>query len=67
MMGNAYASSVVSQDAAPDAPNFAETVALVARYAGGVPVAANDADLAWLRAHGIKVVATTPNPGPTVV
>ena len=38
--GQALAAVVVSQDADPDAPDFAGTVALVAAYAGGAPVIA---------------------------
>lgn len=47
--GVPVAAIVVSQAAEPDAPDFAETVALVARYAGDVPIAATarDADDAW--------------------
>jgi len=43
------AAIVVSEAADPDAPDFAETIALVARYAGEVPVAAaaRNADDAW--------------------
>jgi dethiobiotin synthetase len=36
--GQAVAAVVVSQDAHPDAPDFAETVALVETHAGGTPV-----------------------------
>lgn len=39
---------VVSEDAAPDAPDFGQTVALVAEHAGGTPVlAAGRRDEAW--------------------
>jgi dethiobiotin synthetase len=38
--GQAIAAVVVSQDADPDAPDFAETAALVAAYAGDIPVIA---------------------------
>lgn len=38
--GQAVAAVVVSQDADPDAPAFAETAALVAAYAGDIPVIA---------------------------
>jgi len=38
--GQTIAAVVVSQDADPDAPDFAETAALVAAYAGDIPVIA---------------------------
>jgi dethiobiotin synthetase len=40
--GRAPLAVVVSEDAAPDAPDFAQTVALVAEHAGGAPVIAAD-------------------------
>lgn len=47
--GVAVAAVVISEAAEPDAPDFAETVALVTRYAGDLPVAAaaRDSDDAW--------------------
>lgn len=47
--GLPVAAIVVSEDADPDAPDFTETVALVARYANGVAVAAaaRNADDGW--------------------
>jgi dethiobiotin synthetase len=47
--GLPVAAIVVSEDADPDAPDFTETVALVARYANGVAVAAaaRNADAGW--------------------
>jgi dethiobiotin synthetase len=40
--GRAPLAVVVSEDAGPDAPDFAQTVALVAEHAGGAPVIAAD-------------------------
>lgn len=47
--GQPLAAIVVSQDADPGAPDFAETLALVAAHAGGVPVfpAPRGSDEAW--------------------
>lgn len=47
--GLPVAAVVISEAAEPDAPDFAETVALVTRYAGDVPVAAaaRDSEDAW--------------------
>ena len=47
--GLPVAAIVISQAAEPDAPDFAETVALVARYAGDIPLAAaaRNADDGW--------------------
>lgn len=47
--GLPIAAMVISQAAEPEAPDFAETVALVARYAGDIPVAAaaRDGDDRW--------------------
>lgn len=45
----AVAAIVVSQDAQPDAPDFADTLALIAAHAGGTPVlgARRDRSVAW--------------------
>lgn len=49
--GLPIAAVVVSQAAEPDAPDFADTVALVARYAGDMPIAAAARnDEAWANA-----------------
>lgn len=57
----AVAAIVVSQDAQPDAPDFADTLALIASHAGGTPVlgARRDGSVAWVEQALARLMSGT--------